>query len=122
MILSGQCQMSASKMMIGIGTPSSQSRIPRPMFVSIACCGLDRRIAAKAKPLRQQTDRQCRGRRRPIMSPIAAVASKAKIGRCPIDLPMVIAACVPSATAALLARLFRPMLSILLSRAGRVAT
>jgi hypothetical protein len=32
--LSGQCQSSASRMMIGIGTPRSQRRIPRPMFIS----------------------------------------------------------------------------------------
>jgi hypothetical protein len=56
------------------------------------------------------------------MSPIAAVASKAKTGRCPMDLPIVIVACVPSATAALMARLSRLMLSIFLGRAGRVAT
>lgn len=28
-----QCQNSASKMMIGIGTPNNQSKIPRPIFV-----------------------------------------------------------------------------------------
>jgi hypothetical protein len=31
--LTTQCQMRARRMMIGIGTPSSHSRIPRPMLV-----------------------------------------------------------------------------------------
>jgi hypothetical protein len=30
--LPAQCENSASRMMIGIGTPSSQSKIPRPMM------------------------------------------------------------------------------------------
>jgi hypothetical protein len=34
-LLPGQCQISARIMMIGIGTPRSQRRIPRPIFTSI---------------------------------------------------------------------------------------
>jgi hypothetical protein len=43
-----QCQISARRMMIGIGTPSSQSRIPRPIIVSSS---LSRRLLATASQL-----------------------------------------------------------------------
>ena len=32
-----QCQKSARRMMIGIGTPKSHSRMPLPMTVSLSC-------------------------------------------------------------------------------------